>query len=156
MTREVVKCSPDTTLHHVAGLMEDRGCGSVVVTGAEGKVIGMVTDRDICRLAHQTGRRLVEIPARAAMSHKVHTCRPDVDLSEAQRIMQTHKVRRLPVVDEFGILLGIIALDDIAREIVAIEERVVRGDREAASLGVYASEVGYTLAVVARKAEQSS
>jgi CBS-domain-containing membrane protein len=75
----------------------------------------MITDRDICMAAYTQGKLLANIPVTSCMSRAVFGCKPTDDLEAAEKLMQTKKVRRLPVVDENGKLAGIISLDDLAR-----------------------------------------
>ena len=75
-----------------------------------------MNDRDICITAYTQGRSLSEIPVDWAMARVVHSCTPAATLEEAMQKMQEAQVRRLPVVDEAGQLLGIVSLADVARE----------------------------------------
>jgi CBS domain-containing protein len=118
MIRDVRACSADETLNRAAQLMWENDCGCVPVIAADGdgRVIGMLTDRDICMAAYTQGRALFEIPVASAMAHKVIACRPGDDLRRAETLMHDNQIRRLPVLDERGHLLGIISINDIARE----------------------------------------
>ncbi|MFN7973053.1 MAG: CBS domain-containing protein [Acidobacteriota bacterium] len=146
MTRTVATCSPADDLEHVVGLMLDRECGSVVVDKAR-KVLGIITDRDVCRAAHAAKLPLRAIPARAAMTRPVVTCKPEDPLLAVAHLMEVKHVRRVPVVDR-GKLVGIITLDDIAREVSRIESLIERGDEDASARGVNAYEVGWTLSML--------
>jgi signal-transduction protein with cAMP-binding, CBS, and nucleotidyltransferase domain len=80
------------------------------------RVIGMITDRDICMAAYMQGRRLHDIPVAIAMSKEVYSCRPTDSLAVALKVMQTNQVHRLPVVDQDDRIVGILSLADVARE----------------------------------------
>jgi CBS domain-containing protein len=120
MSRVVGTCRPDDRLDAAAQIMWERDCGVVPVTtiedgGAE-RVVGIVTDRDVCMAAYTQGRRLAEVPVSVAMSHDVRTCRPSDSIRTALRLMAAGQLRRLPVVDEASHLVGILSFADVARE----------------------------------------
>src|ERR1700752_1002604 len=106
MTRRVVAARADTDLAHVARLMWENDCGAVPVVDAEDKVVGILTDRDVCMSAHFQGRALNELRAGACMASEVVTCRTSDDLATIARLMGVRKVRRLPVADEQERALG--------------------------------------------------
>src|SRR5215472_899414 len=113
MTTNVASCSPDTNLAAAAGLLWDHDCGSMPVVDGEGKVVGMVTDRDLCMALATKSRLASEIPVREAITGAVHACHPNDDVKSAIKTMQSEKVLRLPVVDVYGRLQGIISMNDI-------------------------------------------
>jgi CBS domain-containing protein len=118
MTRSVSFCRPEDTLDAVAELMWHRDCGALPVcdsTEAD-RVIGMVTDRDICMHAHFQRRPLQELRVEGAMTRNPRTCRVTDSITTVEQIMRDAGVRRLPVVHEDGTLVGIVSLADIARE----------------------------------------
>ena len=78
--------------------------------------VGMLTDRDICMAALNSGCSLDELEVSSAMSSEVFYCNPDTSIEAAERTMGLHQVRRLPVIDEEGHAQGLLSLDDIARE----------------------------------------
>ena len=116
MTRDVKTCARDDTVNHAARIMWEHDCGCVPVIDAEGRVVGMLTDRDVCMAAYTQGLPLRAIPVATAMSRQVHSCRPDDALLVAERIMREHRVRRLPVIVPDGTLTGILSLNDVAQE----------------------------------------
>lgn len=140
MNRSVETCRPDDNLALAASRMWDHDVGCLPVLGSDGRVTGMITDRDICMAAFTQGRPLWEIPVQIAMSKDVYCCRPDDALIEAEEAMRTHQVRRLAVVDGSGALVGVISLNDLARE---AERQVGRKGRQ-----VTGEEVSATLAAV--------
>ncbi|MCL2776790.1 MAG: CBS domain-containing protein [Polyangiaceae bacterium] len=121
MTREVKPCHPDESLARAAQLMWDNDCGCVPVVDDEERVIGIVTDRDVCMAALLNGRPLHELLVAQAMAHKPVRVSPDDNISEAEELMRHARVRRLPVVDTKGQLVGILSLGDLA--IAAKKER---------------------------------
>jgi CBS domain-containing protein len=115
MTDEVKSCRPETDVAAVAMIMWEQDCGCVPVVGNDGKVIGMITDRDICMAVATRLRIAGDISVGEVISGKVHACSPDDEVKDALRIMQEEKLRRLPVVDGAGKLSGILSLNDLVR-----------------------------------------
>jgi CBS domain-containing protein len=115
MTRDVTTCSPQTTLREVADNMKDDDVGSLPVV-ENGRLVGIITDRDIVCRALAEGLNSRATPAAAAMSEEIVTCTPDEAVHDAIRKMGEHQVRRIPVCDINGRLRGIIAMADIALE----------------------------------------
>ena len=82
MTREVRTCHQHDSLNRAAQLMWENDCGAVPVVDSDLKVIGMLTDRDICMAAYTQGKRLDEIPVVTAMSRQVVRCLPSASVGE--------------------------------------------------------------------------
>jgi len=119
MVREVTACSPDDALNRAAQIMWENDCGCVPVVDRAARLVAMLTDRDICMAAYTGGRTLKDIRVSAAMSSELFACRPGDDILEAQKLMREHQVRRIPVSDGMGRLVGILSLADIARAIAS-------------------------------------
>lgn len=115
MSTPVVTCRPTETLDHAARLMWDDDCGALPVVDEEGRITGILTDRDVCMAAYTTGRALREIPVSVAMAREVFSCRPGDSVVAAERLMSAKQIRRLPVLDDDRRPLGMISLGDIAR-----------------------------------------
>jgi CBS domain-containing protein len=115
MTKNVTTCTPDTVIRDVADLMEGERVGSIPVLD-NGRLIGLITDRDIvCRvIAEGLDSRTTKV--HQAMSDDIITCMPDDSVIDAIRKMGEHQIRRIPICDLNGRLRGIIALGDIALE----------------------------------------
>ena len=114
-TSNVKTVSPDTDLAVVARLMWEGDCGAVPVVTDDRKVIGMITDRDICIASATRARPPAEIRAGEVITnHGVHAVKPDDDVRVAMRTMRKHKVRRLPVVDRDQRIAGIVSINDLA------------------------------------------
>jgi CBS domain-containing protein len=116
MSHPVVTCRTNDNLNTVAALMWDHDCGVIPVVDEAGRVAGIVTDRDVCMAAYTQGRRLHEIAVDAVMIRDVASCRADDPIARAEEIMQTRQVRRVPVVDVEGRPVGLLSLNDLARE----------------------------------------
>lgn len=113
MTQRVVAARADTDLSHVARLMWDNDCGCVPVVDAEDKVVGLVTDRDVTMSAHFKGHGLRELLVGSCMAAEVVTCQPKDDVLAVVKLMGQRRVRRVPVTDANGHLLGLVALADL-------------------------------------------
>ena len=142
MTRATWTCRPADGLDAAARIMRDQSCGSVVVVDEQGKPVAMLTDRDVCLCALRTLRPLQLLRVSDAMSRRLHACGPEDPVADAEATMALRQVRRLPVVDPHGVLIGVLSLDDIAR--VALRD-VDLGDPS-----VTTDEVGKTLGAVSR------
>jgi CBS domain-containing protein len=115
-TSNVKTVSPETDLAVVAKLMWEGDCGAVPVVTEDRKVIGMITDRDICIASATRSKPPAEIRASEVIStnHGIHAVKPDDDVRIALRAMRKHRVRRLPVLDREQRLTGIVSINDLA------------------------------------------
>ena len=114
MSKEVFVCRPEDNLYEAAALMWDNDIGALPVVNDHSKVIGMITDRDICMCAYTKGRALSDLAVHSAMSRQIHSCAADDKVAAAEEKMILFKVRRLPVLDATGLPVGILSLNDIA------------------------------------------
>jgi adenylylsulfate kinase len=114
MTNEVSTCFEADTVLRCAELMRDRAVGFVPVVDEDGRVSGVVTDRDLAVRVVATGRT-VTTPVSAIMTRDVRVCHPGDDLQVAEGRMAVLRKSRLVVVDDFGRCLGVISLSDIAQ-----------------------------------------
>ncbi len=114
MSRRVWTCRADEPLWYAARTMWDHDVGALPVLGADEKVVGVVTDRDICLAAYFAGKPLTEIPVEHAMSRMVYSVAPDQSVEAAEQLMREKRVRRVPVLAGAK-LVGVISLGDIAR-----------------------------------------
>jgi CBS domain-containing protein len=114
MTWDPESCTPHHDLAHAAMIMWRRDCGIVpVVESGSNRLIGVITDRDICMAAATKGRAPSELVVGDAMTKEPQSCLPGEDLKEALRKMTSAQVRRLPVADTQGNLRGVVALNDL-------------------------------------------
>ena len=113
MTADVEYCSPDSDLAAAATIMWNRDCGSVPVVDGEQRVVGMITDRDICMAVATRNKLASEIPISEVMSVRVYACSPDDNVKDALETMQSAQLRRLPVVDDDRLLRGILSINDV-------------------------------------------
>ncbi len=115
MQGDVVSCGHDATVHDALGRMFDHDVGVLPVVDERGRVVGIVSDRDLARAVFRAGQAPAAIAVSDAMSVPVHTIASTAPLAAAVQALRTHRVRRLPVVDEAGRLVGLLSLDDLAR-----------------------------------------
>ena len=114
-TREAKSCTPETSAADAADLMYETDCGALPVVDEGGKVIGLVTDRDLALALALTGRPATDLPVRTLLHPTLHTCRTSDEVRDALRTMRLHKIRRLPVVDGAGVLRGMLSFSDVVR-----------------------------------------
>lgn len=131
MTKNVKTASPSATLNDVACLMRDGDMGAVPII-SEGKLVGIVTDRDIVVRAVAEGRP-VDSAVGEAMTTEIFSVSPDDFVFEAIRLMGDKQIRRIPVVNDRGELAGIIAIADVALEME--DEREIAETLEEISSG---------------------
>jgi CBS domain-containing protein len=115
MTPSVRTASPSQSLADAAQLMKSDDVGSIPIV-EEGRLVGIVTDRDIAIRAVAEGGDPNAVTIADVASRELVTVEPDQDLDEALALMARHQVRRLPVVEEDGQLVGILAQADVALE----------------------------------------
>jgi CBS domain-containing protein len=113
MVETPASCSVNTNLGAAIEMLWNRNCGFLPVVDEQEKVVGVVTDRDLC-IAMGTRNRLPgEMAVGEVIAPKLFYCKPEDDIHAALKIMGNKKVRRLPVVDSDRKLKGILAMDDI-------------------------------------------
>jgi CBS domain-containing protein len=105
--------APETPIAQVARKMKELDVGSIPV-GENDKLIGMVTDRDITCRAVANGRDVGKLTARDVMTKGIFYCRDSEELDDALRIMESRKIRRLPVIDEKKRMVGMLSLGDVS------------------------------------------
>jgi CBS domain-containing protein len=113
MNPRVKFAGTDASVADVVLIMEKHDCGAVPILNAASKLVGIVTDRDICVALGFRPLPAAGIPITDVMSKKVYACAPEEDVSAALQTMRSRKVRRLPVIDANGRLVGILSMDDI-------------------------------------------
>lgn len=114
MTAQVVTAKPTDSIKAVAKIMQDVDTGAVPVF-EDGKVVGLITDRDIVLRVVAEGGDL-NAPVSSAMTDEVQSCNEDDNLADAAAKMASHQLRRLIVLNEQGRLAGILSLGDIAQD----------------------------------------
>ena len=138
MAHPAVTCHVNDSLDSAAQKMWDHDCGVLPIVNDEGKVTGVVTDRDICMAALTQGRPLHELLVNVAMSKHLIAVGPESTIADSELLMSQHRIRRLPVLDAANRPLGVISLNDLALEAVQPDTRMKHG----------ISKVTHTLAAV--------
>ncbi|HEX6811391.1 MAG TPA: CBS domain-containing protein [Planctomycetota bacterium] len=114
MSKSVATCTMQDTLNTVAQKLWEGDCGALPVVDADSRPLAVITDRDVCMAAFTTGKTLEDLRVPESMSKQVVTCRAQEEVNSAALRMAKHGVRRLPVVDAAGKLVGILSLNDLA------------------------------------------
>ena len=114
MTKDVCSCRPDSSLSTVIRAMKEHDCGIIPVIDEEGKVAGVITDRDIALAVGEKGVAPSGLSVGEVMTAKVHACVADDSINDALKTMERYQVRRLPVVDADQKLIGIVSINDLA------------------------------------------
>ncbi len=131
MTGSPFFAAENATVSQVAKIMAEREVGVVPIVDASRRVLGILTDRDICKAIATTNCAACEIPALGLASRPVITCGPEEELESALKTMRHHHIRRLPVVDAEGRLQGILSIDDV----VLRSEEAMERSQSAVSFG---------------------
>jgi CBS domain-containing protein len=114
MTPNPASCTADTPLRDVARLMVKHDCGQIPVVDADGRPVGVVTDRDIAVRVVAAGRDSGSATAADAMSTPCKSVSSTTSLYDTTCLMEAEKVRRIPVTDAEGRLAGIVSIADLA------------------------------------------
>lgn len=113
MTKTVASCHTETNLAAAGALMWETDCGVLPVVDERRKVIGVLTDRDVCIALTTKDRRPSALTVGNVSPPRAFVCGQNDDVHEAMKSMQKHKIHRLPVVNNAGILEGIVSMNDI-------------------------------------------
>ena len=113
MTKQVVRVAADEPVEVAARTLTHYNIGALPVCGKDGRLCGLVTDRDLVTRCMASGRPQHEVKVQDVMTTRVIEVAPDMDLSEAAALMGAEQVRRLPVVEN-GKLCGMVSLGDLA------------------------------------------
>lgn len=118
MTREPVSCTPETPAEEAARLMREHDCGAIPVVESDGSrtLVGVVTDRDIAVRGVAAGLG-PDALVRDLMTPEPEACAPEADVHDVESVMKRNQLRRVPIIDAGGQLVGIIAQADLARKL---------------------------------------
>jgi len=116
MTLDPVCCLTTDSAQKVAGILSKQGIGSMLVVSdhESRKLIGIITDRDLCCSVVANGLNPQSTPIEKFISRNPFACREGDSLDNCERLMQEHKVRRVPIVDADGRVIGIVSQADLA------------------------------------------
>jgi CBS domain-containing protein len=119
---EVVTIEPNANLAAAVELLAKKRIGAVVIVGADRRVVGILSERDIVRALAEQGREALDGPVSAAMTRKVSTCHERETISSIMERMTLGKFRHVPVVDQ-GRLAGIVSIGDVVKHRLSEVER---------------------------------
>jgi CBS domain-containing protein len=113
MTKEPAYCGPETNLAAAIEILWNRDCGILPVVDSQGRVVGLVTDRDICVALGTRNQMPSDMTVSEVSSGRVVACKPDDDLRTALATMAKVQVHRLAVLDDAGRLQGVLSIADV-------------------------------------------
>jgi CBS domain-containing protein len=113
MTEPPLTCTPETSLAVAARLLGEADYGTLPVIDAHGRLVGIITDRDICLAVARTNRNALNVAVHEVMTPKVFSALVDDDVHAALAVMKKARVRRLPVHDTSGRLKGMLSIEDV-------------------------------------------
>jgi CBS domain-containing protein len=116
------------SLADAAQLMWENDCGVLPIIKDGRKVIGMITDRDICMAAAMRDKNPSSVSVEEVMTGLVYSLKPEDEIDDALKAMQEHKIRRLPVVNAEGELEGILSMNDVVLHAKAKGDSIAYGD----------------------------
>lgn len=115
MSHPPVTCPVSSTLDHAARLMWEFDCGIIPVVKDDGRLAGVVTDRDVCMAAYTQGRPLASIPIATAAAKQVVAVHASDSIEQVEQLMRENQIRRLPVLDGDDRPIGLVSMNDLAR-----------------------------------------
>jgi CBS domain-containing protein len=118
---DVISVQPHRTLAEAIRTLSEKRIGAVVVMGADGALVGILSERDIIRALGELGPSALESAVSRSMTSKVVTCRPQTSVDELMEIMTTGRFRHVPVVEN-GRVTGIVSIGDVVKHRVAAIE----------------------------------
>ena len=129
---DVISVQPHRTLAEAIRTLSERRIGAVVVMGADGALVGILSERDIIRALGELGPSALESAVSRSMTSKVVTCRPQTSVDELMEIMTTGRFRHVPVVEN-GRVTGIVSIGDV------VKKRIQDVEQEAEDIKSYIS-----------------
>lgn len=115
---DVVTIGPDATLSDVAAVLHEHGIGAVVVLEADGRVVGIVSERDVVRHLAAEGAGCLGVTVNDAMTGAITTCSASTTTDELMQVMTEGRFRHVPVVDDAGGLVGIVSIGDVVKSTI--------------------------------------
>jgi CBS domain-containing protein len=127
--RGVMTARPDDSIHEIALRLASRKIGAIVIVGEQGKVAGIISERDIIRLIAEHGANALTMRASEGMTREVISCSGANTLEEIMEMMTNGRFRHIPVIED-GALVGIISIGDVVKHHTAeveLEVSAMRG-----------------------------
>ena len=116
--------TPDTSVYEALEIMEAKNIGALLILD-EGKLIGIISERDYARRLALKGKRSRQTPVQAIMTHVVATVSPSHSMKDCMEIMTVERVRHLPVLDS-GELIGLVSIGDVVKSIMSYQEAMIQ------------------------------
>ncbi len=117
--------APEDTVLDALRQMAEKNVGALPVTDAEGRLVGIVSERDYARKVVLQGRSSIGTPVSAIMTAAVITVDPRQDIKDCMQLMTERHLRHLPVIEE-GRLIGLLSIGDLVKEINAEQESLIQ------------------------------
>lgn len=127
---ELFTAAPETALMEITRQLAERRVGCIVVMDDNGKVVGIVSERDIVRALAESGPQVLNDPVETIMTKAVVTCREADTLDRLMAEMTSHRFRHMPVTER-GRLIGIVSIGDV------VKMRIAEAEMEAAAMRSY-------------------
>src|ERR1700675_3420770 len=128
--REVVTIAPSASLASAVGLLVEKRIGAVLILGADRRVVGILSERDVVRALAERGAGALEEPVSQTMTRKVSTCNENESVFNIMERMTDDRSRHVPVVDQ-GKLVGIVSIGDV------VKHRLQEMERDSAAMHNY-------------------
>ena len=116
--RAVTTARPEATISEIAAKLASKKIGAIVIVGDNGRVTGIISERDLVRVIAEHGPAALQKPASAVMTSQVVSCHEGVTVDELMDIMTTGRFRHVPVI-EAGALVGLVSIGDVVKYHVA-------------------------------------
>jgi len=127
--RAVATARPDAILSEIISRLAQKKIGAIVIVGAAGEVVGIVSERDVIRQLDERGAAALKEPVSLAMTASVISCQETSTLEEMMELMTQGRFRHVPVIED-GALVGIVSIGDIVKHHVAEVEMEVTAMRD--------------------------
>jgi CBS domain-containing protein len=128
--REVVTIAPSASLASAVGLLVEKRIGAVLILGADRRVVGILSERDVVRALAERGAGALEEPVSQTMTRQVSTCNENESVFNIMERMTEGRSRHVPVVDQ-GQLVGIVSIGDV------VKHRLHQMERDSATMHDY-------------------
>lgn len=129
---DVYAVRPGDSIAEAVGVLNDKNIGAVVVRDSSGKVVGILSERDVVRRLGKHGAEAMTLRVSDCMTGDVHTCSPDASLDELMSMMTRKRIRHLPVTAD-GRIVGVVSIGDV------VKRKIEETEQEAAALKEYIS-----------------